>query len=117
MRHVTLTNSPLRGLTTGERIRWARKRKGISQERLADTVGTSRRHVIRLENNEHHPGPVLLARIAEATDTTPSLLEDGEEEDEESALRRIASRLIVLGVDELAADLIGQVQRLEGRTR
>lgn len=117
MRHVTLTNSPLRGLTIGERIRWARKRKGISQKGLAEAIGTSRRHMIRLENNEHHPGRTFIDRIAEATDTTPSLLEDGEEEDEESALRRIASRLIVLGVDELATDLLGQVHRLEGRLR
>ena len=48
----------------GARIRRARKRAGISQERLAAQVGTTRRHMIRLENGEHLPRPVLRDKIA-----------------------------------------------------
>jgi transcriptional regulator with XRE-family HTH domain len=77
-----------------ERIVWARKRKGLSQERLAEKIGTSRRHMIRIEkgreNGGHRPGPELIARIAEATGQPVALFADDEEED-----------------DDLAASLVG----------
>ena len=52
----------------------------ISQERLAAAVGTSRRHMIRIENGEHRPSPELRDRIAEVLGADPSTLpavEDG----------------------------------------
>lgn len=62
----------------GQRIVWARKRKGISQERLADLIGTSRRHMIRIEKGQHRPGPVFIARIAEATEQPEEFFDDEE---------------------------------------
>lgn len=51
----------------GAKIVSARKRTGISQENFAPLVGTTRRHLIRLEKGRHRPSADLLARIAEAT--------------------------------------------------
>jgi transcriptional regulator with XRE-family HTH domain len=68
----------------GDRIRRARKRAGISQEALALNVGTTRRHMIRLENGEHLPGTPLRNRIASAVGVDPSAIQASDEDDEES---------------------------------
>ncbi len=66
---------------------WARKRLGISQERLAGLIGTSRRHMIRIEKNQHVPGPEFRQRIADATGQSIEFFADGtpDAEDEEAA--------------------------------
>jgi transcriptional regulator with XRE-family HTH domain len=46
----------------------------ISQETLAEAVGITRRHMIRIENGEHRPNPELRDRIAAALDVDPSAL-------------------------------------------
>lgn len=51
----------------GSRIRAAREKTGLSQERFAPVIGITRRHLIRLENGEHHPSPELRERLAEHT--------------------------------------------------
>ena len=71
--------------TVGERIVQARRRAGISQERLAERIGTSRRHMIRLEKGVHRPGKVFIERIAEATGQDESFFTvDGDEDDDDS---------------------------------
>lgn len=49
-------------------------RPRISQERLADAVGITRRHMIRIENGDHRPTPTLRDRIAFALDVDASAL-------------------------------------------
>lgn len=61
-------------------LRTARTRAGMSQERAATAVGTSRRHWIRWETGETSPNPAYLERIADVLNA-PELLES--EEDEE----------------------------------
>lgn len=79
--HQSLKSS----LSVGKRIIWARKRKGISQERLAELIGTSRRHMVRIETGAvRQPGPAFVARIAEVTGCPAELFAD--EDDEEAAL-------------------------------
>lgn len=70
----------------GERIRFARKRAGLSHDRLGAIVGTSRQHLIRIEKGIHKPRPELLGRIAEATgsDLDALLEQSSDDEDEES---------------------------------
>ena len=92
-----------RKLPLHQRIVWARKQKGISQERLAEQIGTSRRHMIRIEKGLHHPGPAFRARIAEATEQPEDFFESDDDEeaasmalDLMSALRRVVdARLAV----------------------
>jgi transcriptional regulator with XRE-family HTH domain len=76
--------SQIQTLTLGERIKAARKRAGLSHDRLGAAAGTSRQHLIRLEKNIHRPKPELLARIAEATGTPLAELADPNEDDEEA---------------------------------
>lgn len=89
---MTLKTSPNRRLSPalrkvkkdlpiGQRIVWARRRVGISQEKLAGLIGTSRRHMIRLEKGLHKPGETFVARIAEATGQPRELFEDEDSED------------------------------------
>ena len=54
-------------LSLGFRIRSARVQADLSQERLAELIGTSRRHMIRIEKGLHKPGPRFIGLIAEAT--------------------------------------------------
>lgn len=71
-----------RKLQFAESLKVARKRAGMSQERAAAAVGTSRRHWIRWESGETSPNPAYLERIASVLDA-PELLES--DEDEEAA--------------------------------
>ena len=78
------TAAPRKFAVVGARIREARLRRGFSQERFAPVIGITRRHLIRLENGEHHPSAELRDRIAEHTGEPAasfSLDEDDEESD------------------------------------
>lgn len=66
MLRVTTYTEPIRR-HVGERIREARKTSDLSLEALAAQCGTSRWHLIRLEQGRHLPRPVLLEAIAAAT--------------------------------------------------
>lgn len=82
----------------GAVIRAARKVAGKSQERLASEVGTTRRHMIRLENGEHLPSSDLRNRIAEATGQSAKSIQSSEDDDEESdpAMREAFSLFVDL---------------------
>lgn len=54
--------------------RAARKRRGVSQEKLAEALGITRRHLIRIENGENRPQPDLRDRFADALGVDPSTL-------------------------------------------
>ena len=62
---TALKEAPLR-LIAG-RIRRARREAGFSLDHLAVQVGSSRQHLIRLEQGQHRPRMEMLSRIAEAT--------------------------------------------------
>ena len=69
----------------GKVIRRARRRTGLSQENFAVQVGTTRRHMIRLENGEHLPTRALRDRILEQTGSQDEI-RSSDDEDEESSL-------------------------------
>jgi transcriptional regulator with XRE-family HTH domain len=52
---------------------------------MAEKIGTSRRHYIRIENGQHRPGRVLLAAIVRETGAEDLA---GDEDDEEAASLR-----------------------------
>lgn len=54
-------------MTFGERIKLARKVAGISQEELAQKIGTRQSQVTRWETNKATPRIETLAKIAEVT--------------------------------------------------
>lgn len=84
----------------GNRIRLARKAAGLSHDKLAAAVGTSRQHLIKLEKGQHLPGDALAAKLAEATGRTVEYLagegpdDDDEEPDPAMAMLK-AVRLMV----------------------
>lgn len=58
----------VRARPLNERIRWARQQAGYSQERFAELVGTSRRHVMRWERpGGTRPRVEFARRIADVT--------------------------------------------------
>lgn len=54
--------------TVGGRIKWARKRVGLSLDAVATGAGTSRQHLIRLERDDHVPTDEFLSRLAPVLD-------------------------------------------------
>lgn len=83
----------------GRNIKRARQRAGLSHDRLAQIVETSRFHLIRIEQGKHLPRPLMLAAIAAATETTTDALEHGESDDEEADPLVLFSALFERAVD------------------
>jgi transcriptional regulator with XRE-family HTH domain len=82
----------------GRKIRKVRKEiRGRSLNWLAEQVGTSRQHLIRLEKGDHWPSEHLLTAIADALDTPVSYFvgepSDAHRERLEQALRSLADEL------------------------
>lgn len=97
-----LTKTAVGKLPLNQRIRWARKRTGLSQEHFAARIGTTRRHMIRIEQGQtKRPGPELLDKIAEATDQ-PRAFFDTEEDEGDAAL---------------ATELLGLLRRVKTEAR
>lgn len=103
---MPMTMSEAKRLPINQRIKWARKRQGLSLDRLAAQVGSSRRHLIRLEKGENRPGPELRARIAVATGQPADFLMDGEDDEEEAALARELISVIRRVVQEHALVIV-----------
>ena len=81
--------SQAKQLPVGERIKWARRRKGWSHDTLVSKMGSgSRQHLIRLEKGQNVPRPELRAQIAVALGLPSDFLMDGDEDEEEAALAR-----------------------------
>ena len=52
----------------GKRIQEIRKKKGISQEKLAELVGIEPNNISRIEKGKNYPTPENIAKIARALD-------------------------------------------------
>lgn len=86
----------------GRKLRSARNLTRLSQENFAPEIGTTRRHLIRLEGGEHRPSSALLGRIAEKTGEPVASFGYPSDEDEEAELAmKDAFRLFV--------DLMGRI--------
>jgi len=94
----------------GRRIREARNRLGISQEHLAQLVGTHRRHVIRWEQGLHAPTGVYAERLAEILKEREGFVEE-EKDDEREA--EIVSELL----DSLRRIVKAEMKRERRRAR
>lgn len=94
----------------GRQIKKARKASGLSHDKLAAQVGTSRQHLIRLEKGLHAPRPEMLKRIADATGRDEEYFTadeiEGDADDEESdvcvVLTSALRRFVRAEVRELA---------------
>lgn len=86
-------------LTVGRRVRWARRQAGLSQDRLAAAMGTTRQAIIRWEKDRNLPNARSRERLGIATGQHPDFFVDetrfvrAEDEDDE-AMRRRARELV-----------------------
>lgn len=106
----TRTRQPHPFAENGARIRSARRRSGKSQEGLAAEVGTTRRHMIRLENGEHLPSGELRDRIAEHTGQPKETFQSADDADDR--LPR-PGRSLAVDLQQLA-QLAGLLERRPG---
>lgn len=60
--------------TVGERIKKARKDKGLTQAALADAVGVQRQSIIKWERNEASPSRANVDRLSDALDLPKSAM-------------------------------------------
>lgn len=51
--------------SVAEQVKMARKQAGMTQERLADIVGTKKSNISRLESGRYNPSFEFLSRIAQ----------------------------------------------------
>lgn len=75
----------------GRQIRRARVTAGLSHDRLAIAVGSSRQHLIRLEKGEHLARPGMLEKIAEATGKAVEFFESDDEEESDPMVDLLAA--------------------------
>lgn len=64
----------------GERIKEARIRRNITQEKLAELADMSTQHICRIENAARNVSVGAVYRIAEALEVNPDTLLSGKEE-------------------------------------
>lgn len=87
-----------RELTVGNRIRWARRRAGLSQDKLATLIGTTRQVVIRWEKDRHLPNLQSRERLGEATGQHPDFFRDetrhAPHDEDDEAMERRARELV-----------------------
>lgn len=99
----------------GRQIRKARKHSGLSHDKLAARVGTSRQHLIRLEKGTHMPRPEMLAAIARETGKSEAFFEsDSDDEEEADAVTDLVRALHRAAVEAVEDALAAREERLTG---
>jgi len=61
------------------RVRSRRRELGLTQKQVADRIGVTQAYVATIEAGRNAPGLDVIAKFAEALNTTPSALLSGEE--------------------------------------
>ena len=67
--------------TLGDRIKYARKKKGYFQDALGELLGMKNSTISKYESNTNKPAADVLADIAKTLDVAPGLLITGASED------------------------------------
>lgn len=90
----------------GKHLRRLRLRTGKSQESLAAEIGTTRRHMIRLENGEHLPSAPMKERLAEALGVDGGEIQSHDDEDDEEDVASVLTQAIRRLIHEEVAELV-----------
>lgn len=96
-----MTTAPV---TYGTRLRHARRQKGLTQEQLADVLGTSRHRVLRWEKDLEQPW-MYAEKLADYFDDESFIVH----RDGKSELAAVSQR-----VEELTEMLRAALERLDG---
>jgi transcriptional regulator with XRE-family HTH domain len=101
------------------RIRALRQAKGLTQEQLAEKADIAPQYLSRLENAHQVPSLDTIAEIAEALDTSPSvLLAEPQEDTQVELISRMTAVLSGLSKEDaefLELQLAGWASRLKKR--
>ena len=65
--------------TLGERLNYARKQKGYTQDSLAQTIGVSRGVIFNLEKNKTEPQAIVINAVCQILNINKEWLTDGTE--------------------------------------
>lgn len=95
-------------MTIGERIKYLRKKRGISADKLAELIGKDRATIYRYENKDIEKMPTsVLEPLAKALGTTPAYLmgwEDKEEANNQNDDNEDIAKVALFGGDKEVTD-------------
>ena len=75
--HCILIAGVMKMNTLGERLNYARKQKGYTQDSLARTIGVSRGVIFNLEKNKTEPQAIVINTICQVLKINKEWLTDG----------------------------------------
>lgn len=85
----------------GKRVRELRKSRKMSQEQLAERIGSDPRHVSRIELGQNFPMPEMLDKLAAALDVElPELFDFRQYEEKDVSEEEFLNMLKTLEVDK-----------------
>ena len=102
------------GMTLGRKIRECRKKKGMTQEALAEALFTNKSTISEYENDKIDLKISVLREIAVALDTPVSYLLESQEPDIEDEMIQMLTALKQIKSCELRKAAIAQVRVLAG---
>ncbi len=88
----------------GERLHFARKKKGYTQDSLAETIGVSRGVIFNLEKNKTTPQTIVVNAICQTLNISKDWLLTGEGEREDPSHTAQSIRILA-ELYEVAKDL------------
>lgn len=75
--HCILIAGVIKMNTLGERLNYARKQKGYTQDSLAQTIGVSRGVIFNLEKNKTEPQAIVINAVCQILKINKEWLTDG----------------------------------------
>ena len=85
----------------GENLKQIRKRKGLTQEKLAELIGMDTRNLCKMENGNHFPQAKNLEKIIEVLDINIIELFDFQDDTESNLKQKIFYYVDKLNLKEL----------------
>ena len=93
-----ITISSMDKVFKSERLKEARKRKGLSQERLAELVGVTRSTVAKWEIGERSPKGDHLIKLSEVLGVSPSYFFESEKPEWDKNVERLPDKVIPIPI-------------------
>ncbi len=99
----------------GERIRKARKAKGLTQIQLADIIGAKNSSISDWENNQHRPDIDMLALLSDALGVSSGWLLEEESFASDSRIRKFLTGEIDNLPEEARKDIDNYIEFIKAK--